>query len=302
MNKDDLLKIYHLPLDELIHLAESANKVHSNIELCSIINAKSGACSEDCRYCAQSAHYNGDAKVYPLLNREEILEGAVNAKKNGAKRYGIVTSGVSLNAEDFAAVLDVVSFLAKRVDIKIDASLGILTFDELISLKEAGLARYHHNLETSREFFPKITTTHTYKTRYEVARNTLKCGLELCCGGIFGIGEDPIDRISLALDIAKLSPTAIPINFLVPIKGTLLENIDKISAEEAIKTIAIFRVICKSSRIVLAGGRSEVLKGEQGKAFYAGANGMIIGDLLTTTNEEIEHDKKLLERLNICVN
>jgi len=294
MNRNDLLKTYHLPLPELINFAESVNKAHANIELCSIINAKSGACSEDCKYCAQSAHYDGEAKVYPLLNREEILKSAVIAQKNGAKRYGIVTSGVSPTPADFVAVLEAVSFLAKRVEIKIDASLGILTFDELASLKEAGLSRYHHNLETSREFFPRITTTHTYETRYEVAQNTIKCGLELCCGGIFGIGEEPIDRISLALDIAKLAPTAIPINFLVPIKGTPLETIEKISAEEALRTIAIFRIICKDCRIVLAGGRSEVLKNEQKKAFNAGANGMIIGDLLTTTNEEIENDKKLL--------
>jgi len=303
-DKISMLELYHKPLDELSDIATKINSAISkgNLELCSIINAKSGQCGEDCKYCAQSVHYNGKSEVYKLLDKDLILKGAVTAKKNGALRYGIVTSGVAPSNSDFEAIIEAIKYIHKRVDIAIDASLGILKRHQLASLKDAGLIRYHHNLETSREYFPKVTTTHTFDERIEVAKNVVDIGLELCCGGILGIGETAEDRISLAIDIANIAPTAIPINFLVPIKGTPLENMAILNTEEALKTIAIFRIICHNSKIILAGGRREVLKDKQLEAFYSGANGMIIGDLLTTENEEIKKDIKFIERVKNCAN
>ena len=288
-----------LPLSGLAAIADEvrAKSTGSRLDLCTILNAKSGLCAEDCKFCAQSCRHQTDIETYPLKTNDEIFAAAVIAKKNGAGRFGIVTSGNTLTKKELQRLSGCISEIRTRVGIKVCASLGKLDKEGLRLLKKAGVSRYHHNIETSPRHFRKIVTTHTFEERLETIKAAKDAGLEVCSGGIIGMGETWIDRIEMALILKKLGVDSIPINILVPIDGTPLEGRSKISCTDAIKTIAIFRIILKKKTVKLAAGRETVLKDFQAAAFMAGANGMLIGGYLTVKGRELSEDRKLAKEI-----
>jgi biotin synthase len=291
--------LLRLPLTNLLSLADKVRREHtgSKFELCSIVNAKSGLCSEDCKFCAQSIRHSTGIARYPLLEKSRILLVARQAKQNRAEKFGIVTSGNRLNSREIDKVAQAISEIKKKVGISVCASLGVLKKQELTILKQAGLSRYHHNIETSPRFYPQIVSTHRYEERIRTLEAAKEIGLQVCSGGIIGMGEDWQDRIDMALLLKKLDVDSVPINLLVPIKGTRLESIKPISCAEAIRTICVFRIILEDKFIKIAAGRESVLKDFQAMAFMAGANGMLIGGYLTIRGREVAEDLALVEEL-----
>lgn len=299
MDLHDAYALAEKPLTDLMAMADKTRKEHNigKIELCNIMNAKSGLCAEDCKFCAQSCRHNTGVSEYPLKAKSEMLEAAKRAKDMGAERFDVVTSGDRLSADELARIAEAIAEIRSRVGIKMCASLGRLSGKELTLLKEAGLGRYHHNIETSRGHFPKVATTHNFEDRLETIRAAKKAGLEVCSGGIMGLGESWRDRIDMALTLKELDVTSVPINILVPIAGTPMEGAGAISAVDAIKTIAIFRIILGDKIIKLAAGRESVLKDFQAMAFMAGASGMLIGGYLTIKGRSVEADKELVREM-----
>ncbi len=299
MDRQELNSLLELPLLDLISMANKARQefVGSNLELCSIMNAKSGLCNQDCKFCAQASRYSTGIAAYTLKKKEEMIEAALRAKEIGAERFDIVTSGERLSKEELNIIADAVWEITNKVGIKMCASLGKLNEEELVLLKKAGLSRYHHNLETSAGYFNKIVTTHTFQDRVNTVRLAKKAGLEVCSGGIIGMGETLNDRIDLALMLKELDVDSVPINILVPIKGTPLGALNPLSSSDVIRTIALFRIILKDKIIKIAAGRESVLKDFQGLAFMAGANGMLIGGYLTIKGRSIDEDYRLVTEI-----
>jgi len=299
VNKDSINFLLNLPLIELIYRANAVRKrkIGDRIELCSIMNAKSGVCREDCKFCAQSGRHSTDISVYPLKNKDEILKAAQRAKDIGAERFDIVTSGNTLTNTEVKIIADAISDIRKKVCINMCASLGKLDEKSLLLLKNSGLSRYHHNIETSENYFPKIVTTHSFKDRIDTIKAAKKVGLQVCSGGIIGMGETWSDRIDMALTLKELSVDSVPINILVPVKGTLKESQKTLSSADAIRTIAIFRIILEDKIIKIAAGRESILKDFQAMAFMAGANGMLIGGYLTIKSRDIKEDWRLIEEI-----
>jgi len=268
---------------------------------CSIINAKSGACSEDCAFCAQSAYHKTNIKIYTLLPESEVLFKAEEMKKGGATKFSIVTSGYKLKKREIESIANMIRLINEKIDINVCASLGILDKDTAKILKDAGLSRYHHNLETARSFFPNICTTHSYDEDIETLYIAREAGLEVCSGGIIGLGESWDQRIELAFTLKELNVDSIPINFLNPIPGTRLQDMPLLSPMDALRTIAIFRIINPEKDITICGGREKVLRDLQSWIFFAGANGVMIGDYLTTKGRNIEDDIKMIEDLGLSI-
>lgn len=291
----DINPLLECPLSELLCAADRIREKHcaAGFDLCSIVNAKSGLCTEDCRFCAQSARHPTGVPVYPLKRKQELVECARKARDTGAGKYGIVTSGKKPDSTELALVAETINEIREKVGIKVCCSLGTLDPGELSLLKSAGMSRYHHNIETSPEYFPKITTTHTIGERISTVKKAKELGLEVCSGGILGIGETWQDRISMAILLKELCVDSVPVNILVPIKGTPLESISPLSAADALRAIGIFRVILKDRTIKVAAGRESVLKDFQAAAFLGGANGMLIGGYLTVSGREAGEDRKL---------
>lgn len=303
--------------DDYDELLFWANKIRrrfkgDSVKLCSIINAKSGMCSEDCRFCAQSAHSRAEVKSYPLVSPSEITEAYERAAAAGALCFGVVTSGRGISDEDVARVGEAVKKISSGAHLaqkcsggvsrritraKISASLGELAIEQLAFLKECGIEKYHHNIETSERFFPSVCTTHTYADRIRTLRAVKSAGLELCCGGLLGLGETPRDRLDFALTLKKINPDSVPLNFLNPVAGTALENATPLSAREILGLIAAFRFILSDKDISVCGGREINLRDMQSWIFYAGANGMMTGGYLTTTGRSPEEDKKMIADL-----
>lgn len=290
---------------ELLNLFKLTNSLRQHfkgngVNLCSIINAKSGLCPEDCKFCAQSAHYKTPAKTYPLLNSNIIAEKAILAAGTGARGFSIVTSGYSIdNKSELDDIAQAIKAISEKTPLYRCASLGILNEQELNYLRYAGLTKYHHNLETSRTFFPNICTTHPYDDDVDTIKSAKSAGLNVCSGGVFGIGESWDDRIELAFTLKQLDVDSIPINFLNPIKGTPLEGSTYLSPLECLKIIAIFRLILPEKDIVICGGREVNLRDLQSMIFYAGANGMMIGGYLTTSGRPVEDDIKMIRDLGL---
>ena len=299
MRASELNDIIKLPLEELLVRATEVRKsgIGNDIEVCGIINAKSGACSEDCKFCAQSAHYSTDILKYPLRSFDKIIESAREAKANGADRFGIVTSGNRLVDKEIDAIAEAIKVISTEIGISPCASLGALDEATFIKLKEAGLTRYHHNIETSERFYTEIVSTHDYSERVNTVKTAKKLGLEVCSGGIIGLGETWQDRIDMALLLKDLEVDSVPLNFLVPIQGTPLENAPKISPMDAIRTIAMFRILLKDKTIKVVAGRESLLKDYQAMIFSAGANGMLVGGYLTIAGRSVEEDSALLEAI-----
>ena len=299
MERKKIKALLELPLAELISKADEVRRktLGAKLELCNIMNAKSGMCPEDCRFCAQSSRHATNISRYPLKSKREIVKAATRAKEIGAHRFDIVTSGESLSKNDLNKVIDAVKEIKERIGIAMCASLGKLDEESLALLKNAGLSRYHHNIETSPRYFPKIVTTHSFQERIDTIRAAKRAGLEVCSGGIIGMGEAWDDRIDMALILKELDVDSVPLNILVPIKGTPFEDADQISPTDAIKTIAIFRIVLKDKLIKVAAGRESVLKDFQGMAFMAGANGMLIGGYLTIEGRDLSDDRTLVEEI-----
>ncbi len=307
ISEQEAKKLSILTHEHMAKLFEVTNALRQHfkgngVNICSIINAKSGLCPEDCTFCAQSAHYKTAAKRYPLLKPDIIVEKARNAVGWGARGFSIVTSGYGIdNQSDLDEVANAIKGIAEHTPMYGCASLGILTKHELSYLKDAGLVKYHHNLETSRSFFPGVCTTHPYDDDIEAVKNAKQAGLNVCSGGIFGLGESWDDRIELAFTLKDLNVDSVPINFLNPIKGTPLEGKTLLTPIECLKIIAIFRLILPEKDIVICGGREVNLRDMQSMIFYAGANGMMTGGYLTTSGRPVEDDLRMIHDLGFEV-
>ena len=300
MNKKELLELYDNDLEELVSLSEKITKENfpkKEIEVCSIISAKTGKCPENCKYCSQSIHNHADIFCHPLLKVEEVKQAALRAKENGAPRFCIVTSGRSASGSDFEKILKMIRAVASIDGIHCCASLGLLNEEQIKKIKEAGVERFNHNINTSRNYRKGICTTHNFEDRINTIKLLAKHGIEACAGVILGMGETRADRIDMALSLAKLNPKTVPINVLNPIKGTALEGfVDKITEEEVIRTICIFRIAMPKAILRYAGGRETRLSKEiQNLGLRAGINGMLVGNYLTTDGVKISQDKELIK-------
>lgn len=303
MNKEELLKLYDMDLEELISKAEKVTKEHfkNEVEVCSIISARTGKCGENCKYCSQSIHNHAEIACHPLMEVEKVRQAAIKAKENGASRFCIVTSGRSEGGDDFGKILEMIKAVASIEGIHCCASLGLLNEEQIKQIKEAGVERFNHNINTSKNFHKEICTTHDFEDRIKTVKMIEENGIEACTGVILGMGESREDRIDMALSLAELNPKTVPINVLNPIKGTPLEGYeDKITEEEVIRTICIFRLVLPNAILRYAGGRKTRLSKEmQELGLRAGINGLLAGDYLTTDGVETKEDKKMLEEMGL---
>lgn len=282
----------------LFHLFFTASRIReryrqNRVDLCSIINAKSGACSEDCAYCAQSKSVSG-IPVHPLVGQDVVMQKAREARNAGVKRFCIVTSGRKVGKKELRQIASMVGKV-RGLGLLPCATLGLLEHDELSVLKESGLERYHHNLETSEKLFPKICSTHTYADKIKTIEAAKSVGLSLCSGGIFGIGESWQDRIDMALALRGLGADSVPINFLIAVKGTPMENRDPLDPFEALKIISLYRFLLPEKEIRVCGGRRQVLGEFNSMVFMAGADSLLTGNYLTTTGTPYEEDLRLIK-------
>ena len=294
-----------VPLDELPALVALAHRVRLDycgaaVELESLINAKSGACPEDCAFCSQSVRYSTGVDVYPFLDLDEILAAARATRDAGATQFCIVVAVRGPEERLLTKVIDAVDAVHRETGLEVACSLGLLTEQQAARLAAAGVKRYNHNLEACREVFPSICTTHSYDDRVATANLAIDAGMELCCGGILGMGETLDQRVDFAFELAALSPCEVPINFLMP-SGTPLGEQQRISPREALQAIALFRLILPSAWIRLAGGRELVLGELQAMGLLAGANALIVGNYLTTTGRDADEDLALLDTLGMPV-
>ncbi len=299
LSLSDIQHLRSLPLPELMAraLRTKLQERGTNFSLCSIINARSGRCSEDCRFCVQSALYTTKAPVYPLKPKDEIVAAARKAEQIGATRFSIVTSGRGMPTEQLTDIAETISEIRKKVKIGICASLGIQSLDDFKILKNAGLSRYHHNLETSKEFFPKVVTTHSFQDRLLTIQAARKAGLEVCSGGIIGLGETETDRISMAMTLNECKVDSVPLNILIPLPGTPLEDAPPLTQAEIMRAIALFRIILPHVPLRLAAGRESALGDFLGVAFMAGADGMMIGGYLTQRGRMPEEDRRFVSEI-----
>ena len=284
-----------------------ANKIRlkfvgNEITCCAIISAKQGRCSEDCKFCSQSVHYNTNVSRFPFVENEVITASAANASSIDASCLGIVTSGSGINnGYELERVCEAISLLSKTNGVTPHASLGCLTQDAANRLAKSGLKRINHNLETSSRYFPQICTTHSYDDRITTIKATKAAGMEVCSGGIFGIGEAVEDRVDLAFTLKQLNVDSIPLNFLNPISGTPLGNTKPLPPMEILKIIAVYRFIFPDKEIKVAGGREKNLRDLQSWIFYAGANSIIIGNYLTTQGRPPEEDLQMIKDLGLQI-
>ncbi len=267
-----------------------------SIDLCTIINGKSGACSENCRFCTQSASSHSGCTVHSFLSVDAIIAEAALNDREGAYRFSIVTSGRALSGKDFEQSLEAYRQISQKYNIKLCASMGLLTFEQLEKLHAAGVTNYHCNLETSKRFFPSICTSHTFSDKIQTIQAAQKAGLAVCSGGIIGMGETWHDRIDMALTLADLNVVSIPVNILTAINGTPLQDCPPLNEDEILRSIAIFRFINPAKDIRLAGGR-RLLKHNGRFAFLSGANAAITGNYLTTAGYTIAQDRAMLSEL-----
>lgn len=300
--KEELLNLADAPLEELCNAADEIREhfCSNTFDMCTIINGKSGRCSEDCKYCAQSAHYNTCIEEYSLKSREDILELAKYNDERGVLRYSIVTSGKRLTEDEVEKVCDAVRLIKRETNIEVCVSLGLLSKKDYIKLKDAGVTRVHNNLETSRSNFPNVCTTHTFDDKISAIKEAMAAGLTVCSGGIMGLGESMEDRIDLILEIRRLGIKSIPVNMLNPIHGTPYENNIRLTKDDMRRITAIFRFAIPDAFIRLAGGRG-LLEDIGESCFKSGANAAISGDMLTTSGITIENDNKMIKRLGYKV-
>ncbi|MCI6400576.1 MAG: biotin synthase BioB [Candidatus Fimivicinus sp.] len=298
ITKQEAIELYEQPLQELCQKANEIRKqfCSNRFDICTIINGKSGRCSENCRFCAQSAYSHTNAAEYPLLPAEEIVAQAKVNDKQGVLRYSIVTSGKRLSDQEVDKMCEAVQNIKEKTGISVCISFGLLKEEQYRKLKAAGVTRVHNNLETSRKNFPNICTTHTFEDKVNAIRAAQAAGLSVCSGGIMGLGETPEDRINMALTLRELGIKSVPVNMLNPIPGTPLGQNKKLTAEDMCRIVAVYRFILPDASIRLAGGRG-LLPDKGRSCFLSGANAAISGDMLTTAGITVETDMKLLKEL-----
>lgn len=299
ISKEEALKLVTAPLQDLCSYADEIRKhfCGNTFDMCTIINGKSGRCSENCKYCAQSAHYCTKIEEYPLLDSDTIVEQAHYNDDRGVLRYSIVTSGKALNDAEIENVCQSIRRIKEETNVKVCVSFGLLNAKQFEKIKQAGVERVHNNLETSRDNFPNVCTTHTFDDKIKAIKSAQSVGLNVCSGGIMGLGETMEDRIDLALSVRELGIKSIPINLLNPIPNTPYENNPILTNDEMCRIVAIFRFINPKSFIRLAGGRG-LLEDFGKRCFQSGANAVISGDMLTTTNGmTIEKDMQMVKSL-----
>jgi biotin synthase len=291
---------------DLTELRRGADEIRKHfcgneMDLCTIINGRSGHCSENCKYCAQSAHHHTNCEVYGFLDQDKIVQAALANEKEGADRFAIVTSGRTLAGADFEKCIAVFKRMQQECKIELCASLGFLTAEQFHRLHQAGVTSYHENIETSRRYFPSICTTHTYEEKIETIKTAKKEGFCVCSGGIIGMGETWEDRLDMAISLAELGIESIPINALMPIPGTPLEHLPTLPPADILRTIAFFRYINPAANIRLAAGR-KLLKNDGEEAFLGGASATITGNMLTTSGSTIKSDIHMLRQLGFKLN
>ena len=301
----DALAVLSLPDAALWRLLDATEAVRRHfkgdgIRLCSIVNAKSGACSEDCSFCSQSSRSTAEIPKHPLLTAEEIFRAAAEAKARGAREFSIVASGMAMrNREELARVGDAVERIGRELGLETCVSLGTLSAADVQYLLTRGLRSIHHNLETSRTFFPNVCTTHDYDDDVAAVRAAKTAGAWVCCGGIFGLGESPEDRVELALMLRELDVDSIPTNFLNPVPGTPVEGRRELTPTGCLRIIAMLRLTNPRKEIIVCGGREVNLRGLQSLMFAAGATGTMAGNYLTTAGRPAEEDLQMLRDLGL---
>lgn len=304
INADEATSLINVSEESLQFLSDAANEITRKfngniIDVETLINAKKGTCPEDCSFCSQSGFYKTGIDTYKLLSTETIIENAKIAKDNGVKSFCLVCAWRGPSEKDFEQICEIIKKVNTKVGIEVNCSLGFINEEMAICLKELHVKRYNHNLETAKSFFSKICTTHTYQERMDTNKIIKKVGLELCCGGIIGMGETRMQRLELGLDLADLSPEECPINILVPQKGTPLELQTKLSLSEILRVIAVFRFLMPKTILKIAGGREVHLADEQEKVLLGGANGIITGGYLTIGGNTSHEDMQMISRMGL---
>lgn len=306
LTRAEVMAVANEPLELVPDLVGLAHRVRlqycgDTVELESLINAKSGACPEDCAFCSQSVKFDTGVDVYAFLDLGEVLEAAHATKAAGATQFCIVVAVRGPSERLLDKVIAAVNAVHEQTGLEVACSLGLLTDAQAKRLADAGVRRYNHNLEAPRSRFPEVCTTHSYDDRVDTAKRAIAAGMELCCGGILGMGETLEERVEFAFELAELDPCEVPINLLDPRPGTPLADYTMLSPREALQAIALFRLVLPSAWLRLAGGRERVLGELQGMGLLAGANALIVGNYLTTGGRSPEEDHALLEALGMPV-
>ena len=295
-DKTELLRLYNLDLEELLNI--SSMYVKNDVEFCSLINARNGKCSQNCKYCAQSSHYNTDIDSFPLVDIQDVKKSAIDALKNKVSRFAIVTSGKTPDESDFDKMLEMIEEINNVKGLKSCASIGILNEEQAQKLAAAGLKRFHHNINTAESYYPEVCTTHTFEERINTCRLVKKYGMELCCGVIIGMGESIEQRIEMAMTLSDIQPESIPINILMPIAKTPFENyLDKIDEGHILRTLAIFKIANPTSILRFCGGRMRLSIENQEKALKCCVEGLMVGNYLTTIGQEPQQDIEMVKRI-----
>jgi len=305
ITEKEAYRLADAPVDAVVEAADEIREENmgDGVDTCSIVNAKSGGCAEDCGFCAQSAHFETDVDRYGYLEPNEIVDAAKRAEADGANRFGIVVAERGINKEkrpeEFKKVLESVRRIRDETGIEPDASLGLITEEEAEELVEAGLKHFNHNIETAPSFFDNVVTTHDFEDRVRAIEVAQEAGMRVCAGVIFGMGEDTKHRVEAALALRDIDVDTVPVNVLNPVPGTPFEDYSKITVEEILQGVALYRFMMPEKVIRLTGGREENLKNRQGEVLRAGANGLLIGDYLTTEGQEADRDKEMIESVGM---
>jgi len=305
ISRADALRLETLTHGELETLFEGTDKIRDrfkgkDVKICSIVNAKSGRCVEDCSFCAQSSQFTTDSPEYELMDVDEIVASAKEAEAFGSNEFSIVTSGTAMDdRRELDKVIEAVKRIKAETSLETCCSMGLMSLEHLKELKAAGLDRCHHNLETAASHFKNIVTTHTYEDEVRAVENAKSAGLQVCVGGVFGMGESYAQRVELAFDIKALGTQSFPVNFLKPIEGTGLEQLGVMDLFEALRTIALLRLVLPKMDLFVCGGREEVFSDQQEKLFSAGANGILGGNYLTTKGQDPQKDIDMIEGLGL---
>lgn len=302
---DQALELIPEDAETVLDLVSCANKIRQwfkpqEVFRCGIVNAKSGRCAEDCAFCSQSAHHDCEVETYELRSVDQLVDSALSLAEAGATHYGIVTSGTALDDREIDTVCRVAEAVRARSGLRLCTSLGMLSERSARRLRSAGISRYHHNLETARSFFDRICTTHEYEEMVETILAAKAAGMEVCSGGIFGMGESWAQRVELAFTLRELDVDSVPINFLNAIPGTRLEGRPTMTPLDALACIALFRFIHPRRDITVCGGREMTLQEFQSWVFFAGANGLMVGNYLTTKGRSIEMDMEMIAQLGLA--
>ena len=301
--QDDLEQLLTADLDELCQGADKIRKevCGDRMDLCSIINGRGGRCSENCKFCAQSAHHHTSCDNYGFLDTKDFMKGCEHAYEQGVNRYSIVTAGRTMEGEDLEKAIRAYHAMHEAYpDMILCASHGLMKEEDLERVHAAGVTMYHANVETSERYFPEICTTHTYEDKKEEIRRARQAGLTICSGGILGMGETWQDRLDMAVLLSELQVESIPLNFLIPIAGTPLEKQEKLKPDEITRIVAIFRYINPTAFIRIAAGRSYFSDGGA-VLFRAGANATLTGDMLTTVGNNTKQDREMLSQMGFCM-